>query len=302
MHQIRSHFLFFDRLGILYEARFLKPMWSRFPAREDDDWESVGVFLHGYASERQGANPAYRHVALDVIEELRARGNSVSDPTSVQCAWDVFRRLLNDQNLNHANNPLCPKGIGHERKHKGKTKWIITTSKSVIEFLSSLEDDDLPSNIVVFARAGLEMDRVKIVHDEIQEISGIGPKIASLFLRDVATYYNLEPTEDRHLLQPVDVWVLRVCEHLLERQIKGKQDLLNIQEWLLKEALGLSIRPERVNEGMWYYASQVALSEYRLSKALDDLEYSEQLLNQHIGAVRQEVNAWDRLLKERKLI
>ena len=38
---------------------------------------------------------------------------------------------------------------------------------------------------------------------------GIGPKIASFFLRDLAVWFEIEPLQHRELLQPIDRWVRR---------------------------------------------------------------------------------------------
>jgi|GEM_PF-562328 len=289
---VYAYFKFFATLGDLFEARFLRPLWNKYPSRESDDWEAVGLFLQGYASERQGARPDFRHVAVDVIEELRCQGQLLTNKNTTQLAWDIFCRHLKGQGLNHANNPLCPQGISYERK----TGPAITYNKSIMDFLYDISMTGLQPNIVSLAKTGLELDLVDGVHGKIQEINGIGPKIASLFLRDVALFYNLTPSKDRHLLQPVDTWIQRMFEQLTQQRSTSVQDTEKIQRWMLQESVRCDVRPEAVNEGTWYFSSQVADSEYRMSKALNDLGYAETLLNEYIEAVHQEVRAWGNLL------
>jgi len=295
---IAKYFKFFAMLGDLFEARFLRPLWQRYPSRESDDWEAIGLFLDGYAFARQGARPDYSHVAVDVVQELARQGYHLTDKKTAHLAWYNFSSKLNDQKLNHANNPLCPCETSYERKHKGNTFQTVTNKKSVIEFIADTVVTGLPPNIVVLARDGLELDSVKGVHSKIREINGIDSKIASLFLRDVAIFYDMlcfKDRKDRCLLQPVDIWVRRTYEKLMQQGNTSEKDTDKIREWILQESLQVGVRPEAVNEGIWYFSSQVAGSEYRMSNALNDLGYAEALLDQYIQAMRREVLALDSL-------
>jgi len=291
---VSSYFRFFAQLGDLFEARFLRPLWSKYPSRESDDWEAVGLFLQGYASEREGARPDYHHVAVDIVEELSRRGQPLTDGNTAQLAWDICCSHLNNEKLNHANNPLCPQGTGYEHRYKGEARQATTYKKSLMEFLRDISTS-LTSNIILFAREGLKLDQAKAAHNAIQEINGVGPKIASLFLRDVAIFYTLIPQKDRHLLQPVDTWIRRMFEQFTQQRNAGVQGTEKVQRWIVQESIRCGVRPEAVNEGAWYFGSQVADSEYRMSKALNNLAYAKTLLVEHIEAVRQEVGAWDNL-------
>jgi Holliday junction resolvasome RuvABC DNA-binding subunit len=141
---------------------------------------------------------------------------------------------------------------------------------------------------VVFAKNGLQLDFTANVQHAIQNINGIGPKIASLFLRDIAVMYNIFPAKDRHLLQPVDVWVKRAFERLTDHH---NPDVETIERGIIKEAARINVLPEAINQGMWYFSSQIADSEYRLSEALDDFGYAKVLIQEYIEAIRQEAAA-----------
>lgn len=295
MNDLSNHFKFFAGLAELFEARFLRPLWNKYPSRESDDWEAVGLFLQGFAFERQGARPDYHHVAVDVVEELRGRGQPLTDENTAKLAWGICCGHLNDRNLNHANNPLCPQGTNYQRKYRGEVHPAVTHKRSVTEFLSNISKTGLQPNIVLFAKTGLELDLVEGVHGKIQEINGVGQKIASLFLRDVALFYNVTPSKDRHLLQPVDTWIQRMFEQFTLQQNTAARDTEKIQKWILQESIRCDVRPEAVNEGTWYFSSQVADSKYRMSKALNDIRYAKTLLDEHIEAIRQEVSAWEHI-------
>jgi len=49
----------FAALGALYRVQFRNQAWKRFPDRQHCPWDGIGLFLWGYASERQGRRPDF---------------------------------------------------------------------------------------------------------------------------------------------------------------------------------------------------------------------------------------------------
>jgi len=287
MNDLSNHFKFFAGLAELFAARFLRPLWRRYPAHNSDDFDALALFLDGYGFARQGARPDFNHAAVDVVKALRNQGQMLTDQSTPQKAWDMFRSCLQGQRLNPANSPLCPLGTSYERK----TGHSSTGGYSILEFLRQIEESNLPPNIVTLSKYSIQEDRVKLCHTKIGEINGIGPKIASLFLRDVATLSAVFPCKDRSLLQPVDVWIQRISSHLFQSELSKEITA----GFIVKQAIESDVSPEAVNEGMWYFGSEIAGSEYRMSRALDDLGYGKALLHEHIEAIRQEVLAWEHI-------
>jgi len=140
---------------------------------------------------------------------------------------------------------------------------------------------------------------VKVAHDKIKEINGIGSKIASLFLRDVATFYNVFPSQDRHLLQPIDIWVRRIVKELggpvLNPAEQNAETDDAARRWIVGQSSKASIDPETVNQGMWYFATQIAGSYYRLQKSIHDAGYAKVIIAQHQHALKRAANAADSL-------
>ncbi|MGA8617917.1 MAG: hypothetical protein WB660_05290 [Candidatus Sulfotelmatobacter sp.] len=157
--------------------------------------DSLGLFLEGYAFERQGKPEDFPAVAADVIAEL---GSGALDPADV---WLRFCNKLVGRRLNIMNNPLAPKGTTRITK-KGKT--LKTSMYSAIEVANAVG-----SPLVKWVVLGLNENRTDDVHAKIREITGVDMKIASLFLRDVAFRFRAFPPTSRWLLQPVDIWVRR---------------------------------------------------------------------------------------------
>ena len=285
MRKLGEELRFFADCSSLVSVRFLEPLWAGHTNYEHDDWDALAIFLEGYAYARQGARPDFAHAATDSLAGVKDDSVSIIDHQTAQLVWESFRCLLNSEGLNYANNPLCPK----ETKYKRKTGWTETYRRSAVEFLGELAKEGESSNIISYVRAKLQAGKTGEVYGRLcgaDGINGIGNKIASLFFRDVATRYGIHPPKDRDLLQPIDVWVRRMTEQLLqEHQWEGRPEFLG--RWLVQVSMHCSVDPEAVNQGMWYFGSQVAGSGYRASKALKDLEYARSLLDEHVEILRQ---------------
>lgn len=288
-NELRNYFRFFESLDDSFEARFLTPLWrKKYPNCESNVLEALLLFLDVYAFARQGARPDYSHVAVDVVKELKNQERTLTGESTSQKAWDMFKKELNNGDLNPANNPLCPRGTPYERKKKGISYPTNTNQPSILEFLQRNEKFRL-TTIVALARKSIKDDEVKDYHSGLCEINGIGSKIASLFLRDVARFYGVFPVNSRDLLQPVDIWVRRISQCWCGDKTSDPE----IAKWIVGQAIRSDVNPEAVNEGMWYFGSQIAGSKHRMSKALDDLAYAKVLLKEHMESICQEAIVWE---------
>jgi len=243
----------FERLSELFLSMLINPLWKACGDVEQDGWASLRVFLSVYAFERQGRSPDYAPAAADMIDEIREmplRADAASR------AWTRFAEKLNNKGLNPRNNPLCQGG--------GKM--------SAVAFAATL-----PQPMVAWARDMIGGGRVREGYKALQKIRGIGPKIAAFFLRDVAVRYNIAPQNDRHLLQPVDTWV-----EFVVRSLSGDvgMDPRSCAEYLVEHAAA----PERANQGIWYFCTQVAgSSRYVVRRCLEDATGYDVCLDKHLA-------------------
>lgn len=243
----------FVYISALFRARFQKPLWEKYPGYLEDSVKAVLVFLEGYAFERQGRNPAYAHVAVEAI----ARGI-----TSPQGVWDRFVGLLGGQRLNRKLNPLF------HNSRRCSCIWCATG----------------PDNIIVTAKTDVAEGHVKEAWHKLKEIRGVGPKIASLFLRDVVVQFDLNPASDyRWLLQPVDVWVRRGVAELMGKEANDKE----VAKWVVANCR----KPEAVNQGLWYFGAQIAGSDFRLKKSINNLDYAKEICREHVSGLKATVEA-----------
>lgn len=192
------------KLSELHILRFLKRNEDDCGDFESNPFDSLRFFLLGYAFERQGSSRDFAAVARKVILEAPKKEKDFSS-LKAEKIWNTFTEKLNEVRVkpNHARNPLCPKGTKYTNNN-GNTRTV--RQISVIELMVQKELSNV--GIVSFAKEKLDLDQIKEAHKILNKINGVGPKIASLFLRDVAVMYDCKKiSNNKRLLQPIDTWI-----------------------------------------------------------------------------------------------
>lgn len=252
---------FIERMSCLYRAEMMDPWWTWYD-EDPGPKRALALFVGQYAYERQGRAPAYPHAAYFAVEESQALGAAET--------WRAFLRELDGTKPNARLNPLL-------HSPPGCTCARCSFSDPAGEVI----------DIVEFARSALADGRVRQAFDRLDQVRGIGPKIASFFLRDVATWFGIvAPTQDRELLQPVDRWVRRYVTRLAGETLAGTDS--RVACWICAN----STAPEAFNQGLWYFASQIAASDVKLRRALDNEEYARNLVERYVSQLDDAVTAW----------
>jgi len=272
MKGIEYWLIFFEKVSCFYHQMLMVPLWCNHPNHQTNIWDSLAVFLEGYAFERQGRRPDYFFAATDSLFECRQENNTLTYKT-VERLWQSFSQRLNNTNLNPKNNPLYPSSNPNNIQGIGN-------SRSLLEII--LNNQLQQASFVNHLRFMIERNNnVKQAFELMNQIRGIGPKIASLFLRDVVITYevDLANVQNRYLLQPIDIWVQRTISHFTN--IPGNQKQV-IAEWIVKTSIQYHINPELVNMGVWFFCSTIIGSEYRLqSTILNNLKLAKGLVHQY---------------------
>jgi len=251
---------------------------------EVDPILALSQFLFGYAFERKGRSPAYAPIARHAIESIGARDGFWQDKRTPRRVWESFCTTLGereDAKPNPMSNPLCPRS--HSYTAGGRQKK--TSQPSAVQFAQE-RLKEYNYNIVAWARCMLLDGQVPAAHRDLCSINGIGPKIASFFLRDVGWRFEIQVDCRRELLQPVDVWVERTVRRL-DPAARGQA-----AEWIVQASDRAGVLPEAVNAGLWYFGALIAGSEFRLSQALDDPRYARRLVDEHVERMKRGVDAW----------
>lgn len=251
------------RVSKLFFEHFQRPLWEGYQNHLSNPVDALALFLKGYAFERRGRDPNYALLASDVVAELRA----LEQPRLWQEYSFRLQRLGKKPNV--YNDPLY-----HTNSN----------CKCVICVFGE-------TNIVRFTQKNLEAGNIRTIHGKLDLVRGVGPKIASLFLRDLAVYFGmtdmLKTNTYRYLLQPVDVWVKRTTLILAgDQNMKPKE----IAQWLVENAS----EPERTNQGIWYFCSQILRTESELEKALRSAQKVRDICEAYVSAIEKAVSVWRR--------
>ncbi len=109
-------------------------------------------------------------------------------------------------------------------------------------------------NITAYAAERIEAGETAAVYKELDGIRQVGPKIASLFLRDLVVVLGLQrklTQDDYCLLQPVDTWVEQVAHKL-----RVQADPRDLPAVLVKTCQREGVDPIRFNQGAWYLGAR----------------------------------------------
>ena len=279
---VDEEFRVFARVAQLYRAGLM--VLNKLAI--EDPVQALSQFAYGYAFERQGRSPAYAPIARDVIEELGRSDDFWVNEESDKRVWHKFCSRLTsvrtDAGANPKNNPLCWQGFEYDAK-PGK---MTIAQLSVVKFAQGLPE--YGNNLLMWSKARLNEGDVQGAHNQLLSVNGIGPKIASFFLRDVAWFFDLDAELGQHRswLQPVDVWVRRTVEHL------GPKRRVGCARWIVEQAERSQVAPEAINAGMWYFGALIAGDEYTLSRAFHDTEMRDRLINEHIARLHDQIDHW----------
>lgn len=125
----------------------------------------------------------------------------------------------------------------------------------VISLVNFIQFND-EKNILHFLIEQIKSKKIAEAYRSLDEIWSIGPKIASLILRDVVYIYKLKnylSGEDYYFLQPIDTWVHNLSKkiELVDKSIIYKNEAKDITD----KCFELGVNPIHYNQGAWYIGS-----------------------------------------------
>lgn len=215
-----------------------------------NDKKALITFLEHYAYERQGAAAAYPKIAKGVMNQV-LNNNSFDELDAIKI-WEKYKLIVEDNypklGINEKRNPInSDEGI------------IVAMSRNKIK------------NIAKYVRDLLINKKTIEVYEFINNIRGIGPKIASFYLRDIAYLANLDESqlEDLYLLQPTDTWIRQV--HNIFFDNKEAKDTI-IQQDIVKLCKDKGISAITFNQGAWVFGSRIAGDYNSLKNSIEDIE------------------------------
>ena len=236
-------------------------------------------FVNSYAYERQGSARAYRTISTRVINEIF--GDNILNITQndVNSAWRLYKQIAKDDygslKLNETHNPLKSDG-GVLRRLAEKSE------KNIYGYVTRL----------------LQREGVEQAYSFIYSIRGVGPKITSLYLRDIA-YLELDSAKHCHfLLQPIDTWLDQAIEiilkHTWEKTPKSTSDKQKLVVELCRNA---NCSPIDFNQGAWIAGSVVAQDYGTFKDVIEDKEKAKSIIQHRIEEREELIVAMKRWLE-----
>ena len=210
----------------------------------EDWWEALKFFFSRvfYQGRRDDISQRVEKVVREVLSEY------FDDPLKRDHEFD---RLMS-QNWEEVRASLGEK-IG---KGKVGRRRDIEMTIETLKFISRLPG----RNIVRYSMAEIEAGRLGEHWFELQGIKSVGEKTSSLYLRDLVVIMRLEgeiSEEDEEYLQPLDTWVMRVCEELglIEKKPETRKDRTELRRRIVETCREIDVSPIKFNMGAWYMAT-----------------------------------------------
>ena len=199
-------------------------------------WQGLLFFLHYsfYQGRRDTISIKVENAAMQVLNKYI---KGVNENELLHLKKDKFHNLRED----------LKQVIGKGKIGRGRDIQMII---SILDFVCNLEE----KNLTKHSLNKIKDDRIEDHYNELQEIISIGPKITSLYFRDLICLYSLEKhlsKEDLVFCQPIDTWLRKVVYKIgIISDIKMKD--LNVREKIVEACLRLNVSPIKFNQGAWY--------------------------------------------------
>jgi len=138
--------------------------------------------------------------------------------------------------------------VGGRPTRAGKSRDLEMVLDS-LRFISQLDG----WNLLRYCIGRIEKGHIRELYRELCDIRQVGPKVASLFLRDLTDVYELEShlaAEDYHCVFPIDTWLRQVA---LKLGVKGNDGV--IRDKLITFCCEYGVSVIEFNQGAWYLAA-----------------------------------------------
>ena len=175
MNSVEPWLRLFVNTSCYFRHLLMLPWWNEYTDHQINIWDSLSVFLGGYAFERQGRSPDYCYVAVDALNKYKTNSNPTA--RTISDVWSEFGVLMSNKNMNVDRNPLYQNAKG--------------IKISLIEFaLSNLCQSNISLTAYLSDSIKAKND-IAPAFDSLKTIRGIGDKIASLFMRDLVDIMSI---------------------------------------------------------------------------------------------------------------
>jgi len=264
-----------------YGANLFRSYFYRdtsFVEQFEDNYQALVCFFRHYAYERQGAAPAYSKIALKVLKnkfDHSPRSLALVDAVEVWKDYqEIARKEFNNLKVNKTHNPM-------------------RSDSGLIRVMANIHIVNLATHV----KSLIQNKQTTEAHKLVTSIRGIGTKIASLYLRDIAYLGKLpeKEIEDQHYLQPVDTWIEQTLS-IIFRNAKPKA-LKKRQEIIVTLCDAAKVSPISFSQGAWMLGSQVA-GDYATFQQLATGQNARAIIEEHVRERKRYVSDAERWLQD----
>lgn len=278
---------FFDKISAVYKNGLV--YHEKFIRQFDNGYKALRVFLDTYAYARQGAAAAHPQIACECISREYVDAQNWHKPTISEAKhlWSVYRKIAMD------SFNLLDKKTG-KVKVNGDCNPM-NSDKGIIFQLASNNIENIAGHVRTLIKNG----NTHNAYDFIKSIKGIGDKIASFYLRDIAHFADdIEESDivDVHLLQPIDTWLEQILKILFNSDIM-KLSLRNKQKQIVNLCREAKVSCLSFNQGAWLFGSQIAEDFERVESAITDTEKALLIIEKHIDKKQRYLHELSNVLK-----
>ncbi|MEI6514066.1 MAG: hypothetical protein WCO51_12460 [bacterium] len=253
--------LFQNEVLLPQMAKILQlPMADAATVRDafSEPYASLRVIYGHYAFSRRGMERTlYAQFAMEAL--LR----TVGSPDKIE----KFLRNGKPEHMWTSFEDVC-------RENSRKTSEQLNRGmlEGFIEMAQEIYTQDSVGSIFSWVQEGVVQTR----HIEQQflrmvDIRGIGPKLASVILRDVVWMFNLEGDiewSDRLFLQPIDIWVRKLADYITTEVHSETTADWVIAGKLAKAARLAGVSSVALNHGIQYFGNNEVRSMPNLQEAV----------------------------------
>lgn len=259
---------------------------TNFPLEPPKDaFSALLNFVTSYSYEREGSPRAYRTIARSVINDVFKGNIKKITQKEVDSAWILYKKIAEEdysgQGLNETHNPMkSDKGVLKRLAEKGER------------------------NIYNYVKTLLKEGQVEKAYAFIFSIRGVGHKITSLYLRDIA-YIELEPAKHyHHLFQPIDTWIKQAIKIILSytsKEAPTKTSDKQKQKLIVELCRGAECSPIDFNQGAWYLGSVIAKDYGTFKDVIKNREKAKRLIIEKIKESEKLIYSMKKLLESSTL-
>lgn len=272
-----------ERLGERYCQKYLNDENCNKQNLEKNWWEALKFFFSRsfMRGRRDELSTEYCCFTIETLRNLfdDGTGNPAYEKLKEKKCYFKKECILNFREIKETRNAL-KKDFANDFKSKvaGKNQIVklLTTKKMtqiqsdnktynkklclgndedvmmVLDVLKFISNDGR-KNIYSYIKNVMTESGVETAYKELTAIRGIGPKIASLIIRDIGLLNQNIVNKHFERAFPVDTWVRQVAKTLYP--YPNEETDIGIQTTFIRECKTSKAKPLKVAAGLWYMGS-----------------------------------------------